>query len=65
MAAHECMRSDLQIVGGGTALHALGLVVKQLAAIGAPYIQDILGFCQILVSVTSIVVRFCLGKSGI
>lgn len=39
-------RSDLQVVGGSTAAHALGLVIKQLGALGVPYLPNILEMCR-------------------
>lgn len=39
-------RADLQAVTGGTAAHSLGLVVKQLASLGIPYLHHIAGLVE-------------------
>lgn len=36
------VRSDIQVVGGGTAAHCNGLVLKQLASVGAPTWDDVI-----------------------
>ena len=41
-------RSDLQVVSGNTAAHSLALVVKQLKALGIPYLHDLAGMRQCL-----------------
>ena len=41
-------RSDLHVVSGGTSAHALALVVRQLRALGIPYLHDIAGLSESL-----------------